>query len=473
MWECMGGKYLSEFRSMAPFLQNVIDCIPDRIYIIGADGTLLMINKAVEQDCDDKHPREVLVGKNMKELVNEGFAKESLGLKILETKKAQGHIYHEPEGYDLLAWGAPFEVDGEIEFVVCTEWDIANMIRLYDFILGTESKSKPLFSGHLYNHNYFVPDRLVAKSPAMKQILKNAAIAARTDTTILLQGETGTGKEMVMKYIHFKSPRRNTPLIEVNCAAISENLLESEFFGYVKGAFTGADSKGKPGAFELANHGTLFLDEIDSLSLNAQSKFLRVLQEKTVTRIGSHVSIPINTKIIAATNKNLQLFVKEGRFREDLFYRLNVFPINIPPLRERLEDIPELINQFTSTFNAKYKTNKIVSHSDISFFLAYDWPGNIRELQNIIERTFLTSHENRIPQNVWMQQFSMMTGYEPSNESTEKESVNLKEMVDEYEKKLILSYLPKYKNSRQFAKLLNIDKASVNRKFIKYNIRKG
>ncbi len=237
--------------------------------------------------------------------------------------------------------------------------------------------------------NQEIKGRIITKSPKMQSILEMVKTIADTNVSVLIEGETGTGKSILAKYIHTLSSRRDKPFIKINCAAIPENLLESELFGYVKGAFTGA-TKDKPGKVELADGGTLFLDEIGDMSLYLQSKILHLIQEKEFERLGDIKSRKVNIRIIAATNKDLQKLIEEGKFREDLYYRLKVISIKIPPLRERKEDIPYLINYFISKYSKEYKRSiKGISPEAMKILLEYDYPGNIRELENIIERAII------------------------------------------------------------------------------------
>jgi len=230
-----------------------------------------------------------------------------------------------------------------------------------------------------------LPSNIIGHSKAFCQILAQIERVAPTDATVLLSGETGTGKEIMADLIHEKSLRANRPLIKVNCAALPAALMESELFGYVRGAFTGA-VKDKVGRFEIADRGSLFLDEISELSQELQAKLLRVLQDREVTRIGSNVSKPIDFRVIVATNSNLKQEVKEGKFRKDLFFRLNVFPIELPPLRMRLDDLPELVEYFIKRFSLSLcKSFSGVAKKSVEILNAYPWPGNIRELENIIE----------------------------------------------------------------------------------------
>lgn len=243
------------------------------------------------------------------------------------------------------------------------------------------------------NHNF---SEIIGKSKILKNSLSLLSKIAKSDSTVLITGETGTGKELFANAIHHLSERKNNIFIKVNCAAIPETLIESELFGYEKGAFTGANTS-KYGKFEMANGGTLFLDEIGELPLLLQSKLLRVLQEKEVERLGSNKPTKIDVRVIAATNRNLEEEVRKGNFRSDLYYRLNVLPINVPPLRERKEDIPLLINYFIEKLNRKTQKNiNTISSSDLKQLMEYDWPGNIRELENITERSHILSSGTKL-----------------------------------------------------------------------------
>lgn len=245
------------------------------------------------------------------------------------------------------------------------------------------------------NRNYSDSDlkigEPVAESLQMREIIKISKVIAKTDSTVMLIGETGTGKEVMARYIHQNSSRSKEPFIPVNCAAIPHELLESEFFGYVRGAFTGASPHGKPGLFEIANKGTLFLDEIGELPLAMQSKLLRVLETSEAQRLGDTTIYQTNIRYIAATNRDLKAMINQKMFRSDLYYRLNVIPISLPPLKERPEDILVFANKFLEELNRKYFLKKVFSTQVIKKLLNYDWPGNVRELRNVIERLVITS----------------------------------------------------------------------------------
>jgi len=248
----------------------------------------------------------------------------------------------------------------------------------------------------IIQQDFEIQYKIVGISKSIRTILDNIRIIASTDSTVLITGESGTGKELVARTIHHLSNRRNQNFVAVNCGAIPETLLESEFFGYKKGAFTGADFD-KSGLFQEANNGTIFLDEIGELPLQLQVKLLRVLQEREIRPLGSNSSIKVNVRVIAATNKNLQSLIEEGKFRSDLYYRLNVVNIHVPPLRERHDDIPLLANYFLAKFSHKYNKN-VVGFSNIVMdsFIKYDWPGNVREMENVIERAVILARKNTI-----------------------------------------------------------------------------
>ena len=284
-----------------------------------------------------------------------------------------------------------------------------------------------------------LPPRFIGESSIIKEKLEMANQVASTDTTVLLLGESGTGKELFAEHIHFMSERRNNPLIKVNCAAIPENLIESELFGHVRGAFTNAVTD-KMGKFELANKGTIFLDEIAELSYPVQSKLLRVLQDHTFDRVGGTTSKTVDIRLIAATNKNLYEEVSHNRFREDLFFRLNVFPIYVSPLRERKEDIPILANYFLQRFNNELKKNiKEISQDAIDLLKEYYWPGNVRELQNVIERSVVLCKSNIIHQkDLYIENESI------SIKSMDVEPVlSLKEAVNDFKRNYITKVLEK------------------------------
>ncbi len=305
---------------------------------------------------------------------------------------------------------------------------------------------------------------LIGNSPLFQKLLKDIELAAPSDGRILIYGENGTGKEVVAKTIHFKSKRAHMPLVDVNCAAIPEELIESELFGHKKGAFTGATTN-KKGKFLIANGGTLFLDEIGDMSLKTQAKVLRALQENEITPVGDTKSYPVDVRIIAATNKNLQDEIEKGHFRQDLYYRLNVIELYVPSLRERIEDIPLLADFFIKKFAAEKRIEpKEISNDAMNILMSYSWPGNVRELQNLIERLMIMVPDDKIlPKHIPY----------PINKTTpENEAIlSLKEAKESFEKEYITKVLKiTHWNISQASKLLGIERSYLHKKIKKYEI---
>ena len=309
---------------------------------------------------------------------------------------------------------------------------------------------------------------IISQSPRMEEAVNLAARVAESKATVLITGENGTGKEVLAKAIHFISPRKNNPFIAVNIPALSENLMESEIFGHERGAFTGAD-KMKKGRFELANKGTIFLDEIGDVPLPMQVKLLRVLQEQQIERVGGTETIPIDVRIIAATNQNLEKKIKEGTFREDLFYRLNIVAIKIPPLRERKEDILPLIEFFLLKYaNENKKETFTISKEAVDQLMKYSYPGNVRELENSIERAVVLARGNTLTQN----DLPMSIKGFIREEVSELTEGNLVEKVEALERKLILNALTKSNGYQtQAGKLLGLTERNLRYKLQKYGIR--
>jgi DNA-binding NtrC family response regulator len=318
-------------------------------------------------------------------------------------------------------------------------------------------------------------DNIVGQSESIKKVLNLVEKVADSDSTILITGESGTGKELIAKAIHYNSPRSNKPFVPINCGAIPSELLESELFGHIKGAFTGAINN-RAGRFELANHGSIFLDEIGDLSTNLQVKLLRVLQERKFEAVGSAKTVDANVRVIAATNVNLQEAVKDGNFREDLFYRLNVIPIYIPALRERRSDIPLLIQHFITVFNEK-KGSRItgVAEDTMELLMGYQWPGNIRELENFIERASILKREGIIHTEDLPEHFHLI-GTSPTNATIvgdiPADGIDFNGAVDAYENQLIMNALNKTGwNRNQAALLLKLNRTTLVEKIKKKGLR--
>ncbi|MBZ4682575.1 sigma 54-interacting transcriptional regulator [Thermodesulfobacterium sp.] len=345
----------------------------------------------------------------------------------------------------------------------------AQIIKIYN-LLYEEKKKREFFEKEVKKKYQFY--NLVYSSEQMRQIIKICEKISSTKAPVLIQGESGTGKELIAKAIHFNSDRADKPFIAINCAAIPENLLEAELFGYEKGAFTGAFTS-KPGKFELANGGTLFLDEIGDLPLSLQAKLLRVLQEHTFERLGGTKSIKVDFRLISATHKNLKELISQGKFREDLYFRINVVNIYIPPLRERKEDIVVLIEHFLNQLNQKYQKSVKISKEVLKIFLEYPWPGNVRELENTLESMVILSDDELITPEHLPEVFKSCQISQPKSDVQESslQAINLKQQIEEEEKQRIISALKACKfNQTQAAKLLGMTRRQLNYRLHKYGI---
>lgn len=452
-----------ELSQLNKILKSVIDSSYDAIFVCDHNAVGLMMNEAYTRMTGVK-PDE-LIGKKMEDLVKEGIISSSATLKVLEEKRSVT-IVQSVKGKELLVTGNPvFNEKGEITHVVSNLRDISELNRLREEIKENRElkerylnelkrmKQKELEELHL--------DGVIAQSDEIIEALNLAKKLAKVDTTVLLLGESGVGKEVFANIIQSASPRANKPYIKVNCAAIPEHLLESELFGYERGAFTGAYEL-KKGYFEQADGGTIFLDEIGEMSLELQAKLLRVLQNYEIVRVGSTKPIKVDVRVISATNRDLEKMVEEGKFRNDLFYRLNVVPIRIPPLRERKADIPPLAYSFLNKINKRYGLNKRFSVDVIEQFERYDWPGNIREMENLIERLVITSDDDIITiENLP----DHLLGVEelPRTKS-------LKDTLEQVERKIIRDAIKKYKTTRKAAEALGVSQSTIVKKMKRLNI---
>lgn len=454
-------------RQLNKELDAIIDSVYEGLYITDGKGYTTRINKSYTRITGIK-PEEV-IGWHMQDLVEKGYYSQSVTLIVLE-KKQPVTIMHTIKGAKrcLITGNPVFDEKGEIICVVTTVRDITELINLKEKLERSEELTRRYHLELEHLRQQMVKSDLIGNSKEIKMVEELAERASQVDATVLLLGETGVGKDIIARKIHRESPRREGPFIKVNCAAIPENLLESELFGYEKGAFTGAQNKGKPGMFELADSGTILLDEVGDLPLNLQAKLLRVLQEKEITRIGGTKPQKLNLRIIAATNRDLQKLVGKSLFREDLYYRLNVVPINIPPLRARREDIPLLARHYLNIYNQKYNRKKQLSSSALEILTRYNWPGNVRELTNLLERLVIITNENIIDCEHLQ---GLVENDKPAlladNRSSE---ALLEEAVARLEKELITRALSVHKSTRKAARVLGVSQPTVVRKAKKYGI---
>ena len=424
-------------------LEIVFDNLYNGIYVVDGKGVTIGVNKTFEEMSGFRN--EELAGRSLYDLVGkDNYFSGSASILVLERKCPVTATYSTSTNRKFLVKGRPiFNSQGEIEYIINTIWDLT--VVHYNQQIDADTARNQLLS----------EDDLVTCSEKMSSVIDLALRVAETDSTILLTGESGVGKSLLAKTIHRSSERKQKVLMKINCAAIPETLIESELFGYEGGAFTGADHRGKAGLLEKAKGGTVFLDEISELPLHLQSKLLGVIQDKEFYRVGGREAQNTDIRLIAATNKDLVKLVDEGQFREDLYYRLNVVPIAIPPLRERKEDIPTLIQHFTEKCNRKYNSYKKFSESLINQMVNMPWKGNIRELENVVERSIVTTPGNFI---------SWEKVQIPGLENIIPKGLGLKEMLAEQEKEILLEAQEKYRTTRRIAAVLGISQASIARK---------
>lgn len=450
---------------------EIVDCMRVGVWITDGNGTVMMVNN--QSESTGGLPRNEIIGRTMDELIEIGYVLyESSVLKAIKSRKEESIVQALGEGGHLLATSVPMFYKNEVDLVICIERDITDIVNLEELLNAQKTITNNLreelasFKGLRENGE----SDMIANSMAMIKIRDRAINIGKTNATVIITGESGTGKEVLANLIQKNSNRAEAPFIKINCAAIPETLIESEFFGYEKGSFTGADKNGKIGFFELADGGTLFLDEIGDLPLAMQSKLLRVIQEKEVRRIGGEVDIPVNVRIIAATNKDLKEEMEKGNFRSDLYYRLFVVPIEIPPLRQRKEDIANMCYSFLNEFNEEYGLSKRLSRDAIHILENYSWPGNVRELRNIIERLVVGEVGEEITS--FQVQMCLKEKEEFSEEQVWKSEVGLPldELMQNYEKHIISQALEISENATAAAKLLRIDKSTMSKKRKKYNI---
>ena len=442
----------------------ILNSISDAVFIDDKDGIALWCNKA----CKELYlvTPEDICGIHVSELEKNGVFTPSVASVVLEQKKEITIVHENGQGKRLLTTGIPIlDSNGDISKIITTSRDITELVTLQNQLEAVQSTLEDLRAVETFTTH----EGIVAASPAMQTVLQLTQRLATVDSTVLITGESGVGKGIIAQLLHESGNRKNFPFIKINCGAIPPNLIESELFGYERGAFTGSRTEGKIGLFEESQNGTIFLDEISELPLNLQVTLLQVIQEREIKRVGGVKSIPIDVRIISATNKELQDLIRQNRFREDLYYRLNVVPINIPPLRERPEDILPLIQVMLATYNEKLRQHKEIDSTALAVLLKYNWPGNVRELQNIIERLLITTKGDTIlPEN--LPTFLYDTG-NPLGDHSSFSDLTLKDSLEHAEKEILLQSIKKYKSTRAMAKALDVSQPTIVRKMSKYNIK--
>ncbi|WP_394137699.1 sigma-54 interaction domain-containing protein [Cytobacillus oceanisediminis] len=435
-------------------LLKILDYSSDEIFVLDGEMRILYVNKVCERHYGLK-PRDI-IGKYNVELFEKGYWKPSIVPEVYRRKEPCYMRQQTYIGAELMTTAIPIlNNKNEIELVVITSTEIQKMKLMNAREDRTESKTT--------QHDDDGEITIVTNSGEIKGILEFCKKVAPTDSNILILGESGTGKGAFSQYIHKVSNRNKEPFLAINCAAIPEELLESELFGYSKGAFTGANKLGKQGLIEAADGGTIFLDEIGEMPLSVQAKLLQLIQEKQFIPVGSSEVRKVDVRIIAATNQNLQAMIGNKSFREDLFYRLNVIDIHLPPLRERREDIIPLTYNFLNKFNQKYNDNKVISEECLNVLTHYSWPGNVRQLENLIERLVIISdsiiHVSDLPDMITE---NVDQASYPSTSST------LDQAIDETKRLMVKQSYETHKSSRKVASDLGISQTKASRLIKQY-----
>ncbi|MGI6225239.1 MAG: sigma-54 interaction domain-containing protein [Peptococcales bacterium] len=452
------------------YFESILDVFTDGIYITDSTGKTLKVNKAYVRHSGLKE--EEISGKLVQDLIKEGVFDTALNSEIVKTGKPKTCVQINKRGRKIVLSGTPvFNESGKVALVVTFARDITILSQLQEQIAAQQElieKYHHKFSFYENSKNQSV----IAESAKMVSILDITKRVAKTDATMLLLGETGVGKDVFARLIHKNSPRVSEPFFKVDCTSIPESLIESELFGYAPGAFSGANAKGKPGFFELADKGTLFLDEIGELPLTMQAKLLRVLQDQEIMSVGATKTKKVDVRIIAATNRDLLQDVKEGKFRSDLYYRLNVAVIQIPALRERKDDIPHLTDFFLEKYTTKYKKIMSLSNDVYDVFLKHNWPGNVRELENLIQSLVVTRDKEIIevsdlPGNMLVVENNLNNSALASSAFTKGKKLN--EIMSEFEKSVIEQAINEYGSISLAAKYLQVDRSTIFRKLKKFS----
>ena len=445
---------IDKLRQHCGDLEEIFHHSFDGIFVADGNGVTMMVNEGCERNYD--LPAADMIGHHVSEFEKKGWIRPVVAQHVARTGQRITTTQHTHTGKTIMVTGMPlFDGAGKVRKVVINSRDTTELVQLQDALAQAKADLRRVDEEieALRTQNLNV-DGLVIRSEAMHRVASLAVRVAKVDATVLITGPSGAGKDVITRLIHRESPRAAGPLIKINCGAVPRDLLESELFGYEAGAFTGAQRQGKSGLIELANRGTLFLDEIGDMPLDLQVKLLQVLQDRVISRLGSTRTVPVDVRVVAATNRDLEAMVRERTFRDDLFYRLNVVPLRVPPLAERKDDIAPMVFQFLREFNQRYGVNRIVSEEAMTLLLAYDWPGNVRELRNVVERLVVTSQSDLVEP-------AFLDGVLPAEIL---DASTFRQRVDRFERRLIEDAMRKYGNTREVARALGISQSSVVRK---------
>ncbi len=464
---------LPNIKAMKLQFEAVLDHSYYGIYILDGLGTVLKVNDVGADLIGIK--KEEIIGISISKLVEKGIIDKPLTPSILKTKKPLIRpIYVKKSNKYILSSGLPIlDKNGNIQFVVVIEHDMTIVKELRTQLEQAKQIAETIKS-ELSDRNLLKlkNNEIVADAPSMKQVLSILLKLSKMDASnILIIGESGTGKGYLTRFIHENGNRKNRPFISINCAALPEMLLEAELFGYEKGAFTGASDAGKAGLFELANQGIIFLDEIGDLPFPVQAKLLKCLDEGEIRRLGGTKAIKVNCIVIAATNRNLEKLVRKKKFRQDLYFRLNIFPIQIPPLRERSEDIHKLSMYYLKKYNERYGQKKYFSEKCSEELQTYDFPGNVRELKNMIKNSVVIKEENRLA-TILPKRRKKIKSRETSSFKVEKSvgKLGFNEELLKFERKKLIKAIDKFDSTRDLASYLRISQSTVVRKLKKHGL---
>lgn len=453
---------------------NILESSYDGIYITDGNANTIYLNEAYEKMTGIN--RNELLGKNMKELVKNKLYDCSGSLLVLETReKISLRQKVVKSNKEILITSTPVFNGSDIRYIVTNVRDISDLASLQKRLRKVENLNKEyeIALSVMKKQIYGIINEEDIRNPKMIKLVEKILKLSKIDVPIMLGGETGVGKTYFAKYIHMNSSRKDKEFISLNCGAIPKSLIETELFGYVAGAYTGASIKGKAGVFELANGSTIFLDEIGEFDLEMQVKLLKVLEEGEIKRVGSDKTIKVDFRLITASNKNLKEMVKEGKFREDLYYRISNFPIMIPPLRERKEDIMQMVLYFLNIFNEKYRLKRYFSPFVLEEMKKYSWPGNIRELKNVVEQSMVLSNEDEINFIIWNGKEVTESYLDEKKEEDYTEHLkrlilnngySLKEITGKIQRDIIESFLLQEKKQKKVAEILKVDEATISRK---------
>lgn len=453
----------------AETLRKILDNCYDEVFVLDADDRVIYVNSVCERHYGMKASE--VIGKSVYDLFLLGYWYPPITPTVRNEKRRVTAEQTTYMGRKLITTVTPvFDEKGEIELTVHNARDLTQLDAIKQELVKTREELAMARESQGQGETPFC--EIIAHSQKMKELIEFATHVAGVDSNILILGESGTGKGLFARHIHRSSRRRDGPFLALNCAAIPENLLESELFGYSHGAFTGAERGGKQGLIEAANGGTLFLDEIADLSPRLQAKILQVIQERQFIPIGSTKVKQADVRILAATNRDLLEMVKTGAFRKDLYYRLNIIKIDIPPLRERPEDVIPLVFHFLVKFNKKYSVCKDIAEECLESLCRYSWPGNVRELENLVERLVVTVREPEIRSSHIPELHTQGIDDDPREianiDDLYSDAVSLDSVIEEVEKGLITRAYKQHGSSRKVAQALKISQSRASRLIRKY-----